>query len=397
MTMSALALRRASEWLTPFLISGLLVMPIGCAETQPQPIEPTEEALEGLPPEASVPPTENPQSAHAQIDRLTAPIALYPDALLSQVLMATTYPDQLAQAAAWSKAHPELKGDDAIKQVSSQPWDPSVQSLVAFPQVLATLAQKPEWVKELGAAFLAQPDVVMDSVQRLRAMAEKHGSLASNEHQTVNDNGGVIYIEPTDPLVLYPPTYDPAYVYGAWPWPYYPPYYLPPIGFGIGIAAGIFFAAGIHCHNALWGGFNWGHHDVNINVNRFNNINSAHNRLRADQGSWRANNAARINQAERVHASTFMQQRQPGAYSGNARERANAATRAQGFQRSSQGAQRSTFGRSSPAPQRSHSSSGSFSRGSYGGSHGGGFHGGGGGFHGGGGGGGFRGGGGGRR
>jgi Protein of unknown function (DUF3300) len=110
--------------------------------------------------------------SNQQIDSLTAPIALYPDALLAQVLMAATFPQDVEAAAAWSKANPNAKGDDAVKAVASQPWDPSVQSLVAFPQVLATMASQPDWVTQLGNAFLAQPNDVMDSVQRLRKQAQ---------------------------------------------------------------------------------------------------------------------------------------------------------------------------------------------------------------------------------
>ncbi len=121
-----------------------------------------------------------------QIDQLTAQIALYPDSLLSQLLMATTYPDEFAEAAAWSKAHPDAKGDDAVKLVENEPWDPSVASLVAFPEVLITLGEKPDWVKNIGDAFLAQPEDVMNSVQRLRAQAQKAGNLKSNEQIKVD-------------------------------------------------------------------------------------------------------------------------------------------------------------------------------------------------------------------
>ncbi len=117
-----------------------------------------------------------------ELDQMVAPIALYPDPLLAQVLMASTYPGNVADAVAWSKAHPKAKGDDAVKQVADQPWDPSVQSLVAFPQALATLGQDPAWVQRLGDAFLAQPDQVMDAVQRLRRQAQAAGNLASNEY-----------------------------------------------------------------------------------------------------------------------------------------------------------------------------------------------------------------------
>ena len=114
-----------------------------------------------------------------QLDQMTAQVALYPDALLAQVLMASTYPADVVDAAKWSRAHPDAKGDDAVKMVENEPWDPSVQSLVAFPQVIIMLGEKPDWVKDLGDAFLAQPDDVMDSVQRLRVAAQKRPATSS--------------------------------------------------------------------------------------------------------------------------------------------------------------------------------------------------------------------------
>ena len=133
-----------------------------------------------------------------QLDQMTAQVALYPDSLLSQLFMATTYPDEFAEAAKWSKAHPDSKGDDAVKLVENEPWDPSVASLVAFPEVLITLGEKPDWVRNMGDAFLAQPEDVMNSVQRLRAQAQKAGNLKSNEQVKVtveapagtDDDGG---------------------------------------------------------------------------------------------------------------------------------------------------------------------------------------------------------------
>jgi len=223
-----------------------------------------------------------------QLDQMLAPVALYPDALLSQVLMACTYPGNVADAAAWSAAHPKAQGDDAVKQVSSQPWDPSVQSLVAFPQVLAQMKQHPDWVQDLGDAFLAQSDDVMASVQRLRAQAQKAGNLKSTDQQKVvveqapagssTPSTTVIQIEPTNPQVVYVPAYNPTVVYGTWAYPAYPPtYWPPPPGYAYpiasGLAAGLAFGAGVAVANSLWGGFDWGHNDVNINVNRYNNIN----------------------------------------------------------------------------------------------------------------------------
>jgi hypothetical protein len=174
---------------------------------------------------------------HEQLDQMTAQIALYPDSLLSQVLMATTYPDEFAEAAKWSKAHPDAKGDDAVKMVEGQNWDPSVASLVGFPEVLITFGEKPDWVKNMGDAFLAQPEDVMDSVQRLRAQAEKAGNLKSNEQVKVSKEPEatapapassisvvqqapppqVIIIEPAQPSVVYVPSYKPAVVYGPRP------------------------------------------------------------------------------------------------------------------------------------------------------------------------------------
>lgn len=229
-----------------------------------------------------------------QLDQMLAPVALYPDALLSQILMACTYPSNVADAAAWSAAHPKIQGDDAVKQVANTPWDPSVQSLVAFPQVLAQMKQQPEWVQNMGDAFLAQPDDVMASVQRLRAQAQKAGNLKTTEQQKVvvqqapptaaAPSTTVIQIEPANPEVVYVPSYNPTVVYGTWAYPSYPPpYWPPPPGYyypvATGLAAGIAFGVGVAAVNSLWGGFNWGHGDVDINVNRYNNVNNVNNRI----------------------------------------------------------------------------------------------------------------------
>jgi hypothetical protein len=231
--------------------------------------------------------------SNQQLDSLTAPIALYPDPLLAQVLMATTFPQEVAAAAAWSKTNTQMTGDEAVKAVASKPWDPSVQSLVAFPQVLATMASKPEWVKQIGNAFLAQPNDVMDSVQRLRKQAHEAGNLKSGEQQKVVVAQSTIQIQPVNPQVVYVPTYNPAYVYGPWLYPAYPPVYLPPPpGYAVaaGFATGIAFGAGIAVTNALWGGFDWNNHDVNVNVNRYNSIN-VNNRISASASTstWNRN------------------------------------------------------------------------------------------------------------
>ncbi|SAK79744.1 hypothetical protein AWB75_04865 [Caballeronia catudaia] len=236
-----------------------------------------------------------------QLDALTAPVALYPDALLAQVLMASTYPSQVTDAEAWSKSNPNVKGDDAVKAVQSEPWDPSVQSLVAFPQALATMASKIDWVTQLGNAFIAQPSDVMDSVQRLRSAAQKAGNLKTTEQQKVTTappppgstttSTTVIQIEPANPQVVYVPTYNPTVVYGTWPYPAYPPVYVPPPpGYAIatGFMSGLAFGAGVAVVNSLWGNCNWGHGDVNVNVNRYNNINT-NNRINANSNNVRWN------------------------------------------------------------------------------------------------------------
>ena len=246
----------------------------------------------GTAPAAAV--AKDPVFTQEQLDQMLAPIALYPDPLLAQILMATTYPGEVGEAVTWSKAHPDAKGDDAVKQVASQPWDPSVQALVAFPQVLATLGQDPVWVQRLGDAFLAQPDDVMQAVQRLRHQAQAAGNLQSNEYQNVTtQNAGspaptttvvapapasstTIIIQPADPQVVYVPTYNPTTVYGTWAYPASPPVYYPPSPYyypGQALMAGLAFGAGVAIVGSLWGDCDWGNNDVDINVNRYNNIN----------------------------------------------------------------------------------------------------------------------------
>ncbi|MCC6074376.1 DUF3300 domain-containing protein [Pseudomonas sp. GCM10022188] len=255
-----------------------------------------------------------------ELDQMMAPLALYPDSLLAQVLMASTYPGDVADAVAWSKANPKASGDAAVRQVANQPWDPSVQSLVAFPAVLVTLGQDPAWVQRVGDAFLAQPNEVMDSVQRLRRQAKAAGNLESNEQQKVSvqsaaqggattvvePSGGTtvvqappaeqtIIIESADPQVVYVPSYNPSVVYGTWPYPSYPPtYYPPPPGyyFGSALVAGLGFAAGVAVIDSVWGDCDWGGGDVDIDVNKYNNINS-NRKIDASQRKWQHNAANR--------------------------------------------------------------------------------------------------------
>ena len=159
---------------------------------------------------------------------MLAPIALYPDALLSQILMASTYPLEVVEAARWSRARPGLSGDDAVRAAEGENWDPSVKSLVAFPQVLERMDENLPWTQALGDAFLDQQAQVMDTVQALRRRAEAAGNLRSDDRLRVLDSGSGLMLELLNPQVVYVPYYDPLVVYGSWWWPAYPPVYWRP-------------------------------------------------------------------------------------------------------------------------------------------------------------------------
>jgi hypothetical protein len=215
-----------------------------------------------------------------ELEQIVAPIALYPDALLAQIFMASTYPLEIVQAARWSKEHPEIKGDAVAKEMEKQSWDPAVKSLVAFPDVLVMMNEKLDWTQKLGDAFLAQQKDVMDAVQRLRTKAKDSGNLKSSKEQTVKTEAApagapapqIIVIESSNPEVIYVPTYNPTVVYGGWPYPAYPPYYYYPPAYPPG-AAFFTFSAGVIVGGAIWGNCNWGGSNVDIDVNRYNNFN----------------------------------------------------------------------------------------------------------------------------
>ena len=292
-----------------------------------------------------------------ELDQMFAPIALYPDKLIAQVLMAATYPGNVADAAAWSKAHPEAKGDPAVALVADQPWDPSVQALVAFPQVLATLGQDPGWVQRMGDAFLAQPEAVMDSVQRLRRQAQQAGNLASNEYQKVSVEepppeviaaaqavpqdvstgyappppAPVIVIESAQPDTVYVPSYDPTTVYGTWAYPAYPPtYYPPPAAYyplGGAMMRGIAWGTGLAIADSLWGDSDWWGGDVDINVNSYNNLN-VNRQLNAGDNTWRHDPARRDGVPYRDQANRERYGRQLEGASDRAQFRGDDANRA---------------------------------------------------------------------
>ena len=305
-----------------------------------------------------------------EIDQLVAPIALHPDALVAQILMASTYPLEVVQAARFVKENPSLKGDQLDEALKQQSWDDSVKSLVFFPQVLTMLNEKLDWLQKLGDAFLAQQQDVLASIQRLRARAQSAGQLKSTPEQqvivepavaaappppaaappaappqtnvvvqtpppqtnvqVVQSPPTVIRIEPTNPEVVYVPSYNPTAVYGEWP-PAYPPYSPYPAGY---FAAGMFtFAAGAAVGAALWGNCNWGGGDVNINSNRsdnftrnVNNANVANARIehRAQGGGGQGRNQWQHNPEHRKgvqYRDNATQQRFNKGGPGNAQSR----------------------------------------------------------------------------
>lgn len=319
--------------------SGVLYVKSRTPEAPTQPTAPV-----AAQPVTEAPPVAKSTFSTAQIDQWVAPIALYPDPLLSQVLMASTYPANVVQAVQWSRDNPTQQGDAAIQAVANQPWDPSVKSLVAFPQLMTLMGENPEWVQNLGDAFLAQPQDVMDSVQRLRLLAQQTGSLKSTPQQTVTSTpkksvttaptstasatkssavsaapaSTVIKIEPADPQVVYVPSYNPSTVYGTWPNTAYPPVYLPPTPgeqFAGSFVKGFGYSLGVATTYALFSNIDWDdddhhhddhHHDddhhggngyqhngdnININVDNFNRISGQN--LKTQNMTWQHNPAYR--------------------------------------------------------------------------------------------------------
>lgn len=257
-----------------------------------------------------------------ELDQLVAPIALYPDSLLAEVLMASTYPLEVVEADRWVQANKKLSGDQLKQAVDKQSWDDSIKSLVATPAALNMMSSKLDWTQKLGDAVLAQQADVMDAIQRLRARAQKEGKLATTQQQKVSTAAQgekqVIVVEPVDPNVIYVPAYNPAVVYGAWPYPAYPPYYFPPppsYYAGAAIATGIAFSVGFAVgawatHDRYWGGgVHWGNN--NININRPININNVdinknwqHNSVHRHGVRYTDNNVAQKFAKNDIHAGS---------------------------------------------------------------------------------------------
>ncbi len=239
-----------------------------------------------------------------QLDALLAPIALYPDQLLAQVLMAATFPLEVVDAARWidNSANRALTGDALTRALAQQSWDPSVKSLVPFSQVLTMMNDHLDWLQQVGYAMTVQQGMVWDSVQRLRRQAQANQQLTTTTQQVVRTEGQAIVIEPAQPNVVFVPAYNPTVVFGSWPYPAYPPVFLPPPPAyypGSALMAGLAFGAGVAITAGLWGwarpswgygGGGFGNSYTNVNVNRFNTINV--NRPPIHNGNWRPGGGA---------------------------------------------------------------------------------------------------------
>lgn len=227
-----------------------------------------------------------------QLDQLVAPIALYPDSIVAQIMMAATYPLEVVQAQRWLEQNKQLKDAELDTQGAAQGWDGSVVSLLHFPDVLKKMSDNLDWTQDLGDAVLAQQKDVMDAVQRMRERAHEEGNLKTTEQQTVIVEKEVIRVEPTT-QVVYVPAYNPTVVYGTWaPAPYYPWYSYPPSYWyppayppGAGLVA---FGVGMAWGAAVWGDCDWGHGDININrnTNISRNVNNVN-------GKWQHNSTHR--------------------------------------------------------------------------------------------------------
>lgn len=219
---------------------------------------------QSTPPPQAAPQQSTPLLSPQQLDNLVAPVALYPDPLLGQVLAASTYPLELVEAQQWMQENSSLRGSQLMDAAKQQNWDPSIQAMVAFPDVMTLLTRDIRWTTDLGNAFLAQQSDLMAAVQRMRARAEQNGRLSSNAQESVTtateDGQSAIQIQPVNPEVVYVPVYNPEYVWGPPVWGYYPPLWYPPVSYGCGFNAGIFlggFFAGFGGWGG-WGGWGWG-------------------------------------------------------------------------------------------------------------------------------------------
>jgi hypothetical protein len=312
----------------------------------------------------------------AQLQQLVAPIALYPDSLVAQILAASTYPAEIVEADRWMQQHTDLKGEQLGQAVNTQSWDPSVKALTEFPSVLANMDKNLSWTSSLGDAYINQPQDVMNAVQTMRARAKQAGNLNSTSQQTVTQQGQTIVVEPADPEVVYVPEYDPWLVYGVpvvvWPgWYPYPGLFLggPGIAFGLGFGIGFFGGYGWGWHN--WG-YDWHGHNIIYNHNTY----ISHSTTFVNRNYYANRAHGNFNQAQGFHGA--------GGGTGNYSSHESAGTQ-HGFASPQHGAEEPQHGFAAPQ-----SHAGAFSGFDHGGvtsgyssrgqsSFGGGFHGGGGG------------------
>jgi Protein of unknown function (DUF3300) len=266
--------------------------------------------------------TQGAEQTPEELQQLVAPIALYPDALVSQILAGATYPTEIVEADRWMQEHPNLKGKELASEVDKQSWDPSVKALTQFPSVLANMDKNLSWTSSLGEAYVNQPQDVMDAVQVMRARAQKAGNLESNQQVKVETQGQTIVIEPSDPQVVYVPAYDPWLIYGApvamWPgWYTYPGLYVagPGISFGVGFGVGVFAGFGWGWHH--WG-CDWHGHRVIYNHNTYishsTTIIHRHNFTRNTNNFKRTTN--NFNHNNFNHNTNNFNHAQPGAQHG---------------------------------------------------------------------------------
>ena len=229
-----------------------------------------------------------------ELDQILAPVALYPDTLLMQVLAAATYPLEIVEAERFIRANPKLKGDAMTRAAANKEWDLSVISLLQFPSVLTMMNDKLDWTQQLGDVFLGQQPEVMDTVQALRARAQQAGNLKSTAQQSVVVQEKIIVIQPAQPQVVYVPYYNPTVVYGPWwaparpPWYWQPPPIYRPPSLGEVVAAGIFWGVAISIRNDIWNDYRPSWQDRRITVvNNVTIVNVNVNRRPPPGGDWR--------------------------------------------------------------------------------------------------------------
>ena len=321
MTAFLIGARRLRGVLASVALLAMLQVPLAAQEAPaPQPAPAQSASPETATPETTTPAavtTVDEKLSDAQLDQLVAPIALHPDSLLAQILTAATYPLEVEMAARWSKANQNVKAKELEDAMQRQTWDPSVKALTAVPQVLLMMSDKLDWTKQLGDAYLAQPDDMTRAIQRLRLKAADAGNLKTTKEQKITRVSGpppsgpgivaepeYIAIEPVDPDLVYVPVYDPVVVYGAWPYPAYEPFYWYPPGY---VAVGIFaFTAPCIVAAALWARYDWRARRIGINVGHYNAFNRTRLANVGINQSWRHNPVHRGNIA---YSNTTLQQR----------------------------------------------------------------------------------------